>query len=208
MQERNCKLTINLAREHYGDNTLKRKDMKSTRLVDFESIARHSNMNIMLYKPKKDRGKDAGSIWWLVYGKIQHKSDLPTINMGLLGVHCFYIKKKDVLCKRWECKGCRQIFTRNEDFTRHLKVKRCTGRKTKIICSGGKFKHILNSSEKVLYSGDTKFSYTACQWIEAQAMETGKHIHHKMCGHGGERMVKVWVLNDKGKKTPVTFLVD
>ena len=29
-----------------------------------------------------------------------------------------------------------------------------------------------------------------------------------MSGHGGERMVKVWVLNDKSKKAPVTFLVD
>ena len=32
----------------------------------------------------------------------------------------------------------------------------------------------------MLYGGDTKFSYTACQWIEAQAMKTGKHIHHKI----------------------------
>ena len=57
----------------------------------------------------------------------------------------------------------------------------------------------------MFYDGDTKFSYTAGQWIEAQAIETGKRIHHKMCGHGGERMVKVWILNDKGKKTPVPF---
>ena len=82
---------------------------------------------------------------------------------------------------------------------------RCTGGKTKIICSGGKFRHILNLPEKVFYDGDTKFSYTAGQWIEAQDIETGKCIHHKMCGHGGEPMVKVWVLNDKGKKTPVPF---
>ena len=116
--------------------------------------------------------------------------------MGLLGGHCFYIKKMDVLCKPWECKGCRQIFTRNEYLTRHLKEERCTGGKTKIICSGGKFTHISNSSEKVFYGGDTKFSYTACQWIEAQVIEIGKHIHHKMWGHGGERMVKVWVLID------------
>ena len=60
----------------------------------------------------------------------------------------------------------------------------------------------------MFHGGDTKFSYTACQWIEAQAMEVGKHIHHKMCKHGGERMVTVWVLNDKGKKEPVSFLVD
>ena len=91
---------------------------------------------------------------------------------------------------------------------RHLKEERCTGGKSKIICSGGKLRHILNLHEKVFYGGDTKFSYTACQWIEAQAIETGKHIHHKMCGHGAERMVKVWVLNDKGKKTPVLFWVD
>ena len=72
--------------------------MRPTKLVDFEGIARHHNVNIMLYEPKKDKGKDAGSVWRLVYGKIQHKHDLPTINMGLLKGHCFYIKKMDVLC--------------------------------------------------------------------------------------------------------------
>ena len=56
--------------------------MNPTKLVDFEGIARHHNVNIMLYELKKDRGKDAGSVWRLVYGKIQHKNDLPTINMG------------------------------------------------------------------------------------------------------------------------------
>ena len=81
---------------------------------------------------------------------------------------------------------------------RHIKDERCTGGKTKINCLDGKFNHILNSSEKVFYGGDTKFSYAACQWIEVQAIETGKHIDHKMCGHSGERMLKVWVLNDKG----------
>ena len=93
-------------------------------------------------------------------------------------------------------------------MTRHLKEERCTGAKTKIICPGSKFRHVLNSSEKVFYGGDTKFSYTVCQWIDAQAVETGKHIHHKMCGHGGEHMVKAWVLNDQGEKEPVSFLVN
>ena len=38
---------------------------------------------------------------------------------------------------------------------------------------------------------------------------SSKHIHHKMCRHGGERIVTVWVLNDKGKKkTGIFFLVD
>ena len=63
-----------------------------------------------IYEPKKDKEKDARSKWLLVYGNTQHKNDLPTINMRLLGRHCFYIKKMDVLCKRWKRKGCRQIF--------------------------------------------------------------------------------------------------
>ena len=182
--------------------------MRPTKLVGFEGIAKHHNVNIMLYEPKKDRGKDAGSGWRLVYGKIQHKNDLPTINMGLLKGLCLYIKEMDVLCGRWECRGRRQIFKQKEDLTVHLKEERCIGGKTKIIWSGGKFKHILHSSERVFYGGDTKFNYAACQWIEAQAIETGKHIHHKMCGHGGERMVKAWVLNDKGEKEAAFFLVD
>ena len=118
--------------------------------------------------------------------------------MGFLGGHCFYIKKMDVLCKQWGFKGCRQIFTQDKNLIRHLKEERCNGGKTKIICSGGKFRHILNSSEKVFYGGDTKFSYPACQWIEAEAVKKDKPINHKMCGHGGECMVKVWVLDDKG----------
>ena len=128
--------------------------------------------------------------------------------MGLFGGHCFYIKKMDVLCKRWECKGCKQIFTRNEDLTRRLKEERCTGGKTKMICSGGKFRRILNSSKKVFHGGDTKFSYTACQWIEAKAVKIGKDFHHKICDHSGERTVKVWVLNDKDKEVPVLFSVN
>ena len=77
MQERNRKATLNLAREYYGDNKLKKKDVRTTKL--FEGIARHHNVNIMFYEPKKN----LISIWRLVYGKIQHKNDLPTINMGL-----------------------------------------------------------------------------------------------------------------------------
>ena len=46
---------INLAHEYYGDNNLKRKDVRPTKLVDFEGIARHHNVNIILYDPKKDR---------------------------------------------------------------------------------------------------------------------------------------------------------
>ena len=88
MQKRNCNAALGLAREYYGDNKLKKRDVRPTRLVDYEGIAKHHNVNIMLHKPKRN----ARSVWRLVYGKIQHNSDLTTINMGLLEGHCFYIK--------------------------------------------------------------------------------------------------------------------
>ena len=98
VQERNRNAALNLAREYYGDKNLQNEEVRPTKLIDFEGIAWHHNVNIMLYEPKKD----SRSIWRLVYGKAQHKSNLPKINIELLGGHCFYIKKMDVLCKRWE----------------------------------------------------------------------------------------------------------
>ena len=114
----------------------------------------------------------------------------------------------DVLCQNWECLACKQIFKKSYNLTSHLKEDRCTGGKTKIICSGRKFKRILNSSEKVFYGGETGFSYSACQWIEHMSEKTGRHIHHKMCRHGGERQVTVWYLNSKGKSDYATYPVN
>ena len=49
----------------------------------------------------------------------------------------------------------------------------------------------MNSTEKVFYGGNTNFSYAACQWIEKQSELIGRHIHHALCGHGGEYYVTV-----------------
>ena len=66
------KEALKLAREYYADNKLKRKDVRATKLVDFEGIAKHLNVNIMLHEPSKESGKDEGKTWRLAYGKIQY----------------------------------------------------------------------------------------------------------------------------------------
>ena len=66
VEKRNCDAAKCLAHEYYADNNFEKRDVRPTRLVDFEGIARHHNVNIMLYEPKKDRGNDAGSAWRLV----------------------------------------------------------------------------------------------------------------------------------------------
>ena len=41
-------------------------------------------MDVMLYEPKIDSKKDVESMWQLVCGKIQYKTNFPTVNMELL----------------------------------------------------------------------------------------------------------------------------
>ena len=55
VEKRNCEAALNLAREYYGDNKLKKRDVRPTKLVDFEGIAKHHNVNIKFYEPKKGR---------------------------------------------------------------------------------------------------------------------------------------------------------
>ena len=67
----------------------------------------------------------------------------------------------------------------------------------------------MNSSEKVFYGGNTNFSYAACQWIEKQSELIGEHIHHALCGHGGEFSVKIggkfFLLMDMSRKQELFF---
>ena len=95
------------------------------------------------------------------------------------------------MTKLWECGGCGQRFNRHDNYNRHITGGTCGGGKTKLICPGGKFERIMNSSEIVFYGGDKNFSYAACQWIEKQSELIGEHIHHALCGHGGEFSVKI-----------------
>ena len=204
---------LKLARDFYKNQNLKREDVKPTRLVDFENIAKQFKVNIRLFELAKGRK----TVWKLVFGKNQFKKNLPCVDIGLFVYgdydededeednenprrgHCFFIKDIELLAKLWECAGCKQRFNRHDNYNRHVTGGTCGGGKTKLICPGTKFRRIMNSSEKVFYGENTNFSYAACQWIEKQSELIGKHIHHALCGHGGEFSVII-----SGKK----FFVD
>merc|ERR1711911_550724 len=112
-----------------------------------EEIAKKFKVNIMVYGPK---GKSK-HIWKLAYGQRQYKAKLPTMNVGLFEGHCFYIKDMKVLCQKWECSGCGQVFTESGNLTKHLREGRCNGGKTKIICNGDKIKPKMSILDKVFY---------------------------------------------------------
>ena len=196
---------LKLARDFYKNQNLKREDVKPTRLVDFENIAKQFKVNIRLF----ELAKGSKTVWKLVFGKNQFKKNLPCVDIGLFVYgdyeededeedkrdsrqgHCFFIKDIELLAKLWECAGCKQRFNRHDNYNRHVTGGTCGSGKTKLICPGTKFRRIMNSSEKVFYGENTNFSYAACQWIEKQSELIGKHIHHALCGHGGEFSVKI-----------------
>ena len=196
---------LKLARDFYKKPNLKREDVKPTRLVDFENIEKQFKVNIRLFEPVAE----SKTVWKLVSGKNQFRKNLPCVDIGLFVYedhekeqsekdkrdsrqgHCFFIKDIELLTKTWECGGCGQRFNRHDNYNRHITSGTCDGGKTKLICPGGKFERIMNSSEIVFYGGDKNFSYAACQWIEKQSELIGEHIHHALCGHGGEFSVKI-----------------
>ena len=77
---------LKLAREFYDDPKLKVKDVRGTKLVDFEGIGKMFTVNIRLYEPEDQK------IWKLAFGKHQFKKCLPCVDIGLYEGHCFYIK--------------------------------------------------------------------------------------------------------------------
>ena len=220
---------LKLARDFYRIPNLKREDVKPTRLVDFENIAKQFKVNIRLFEPAKESetakeskteeesktAKESKTAWRLVFGKNQFKKNLPCVDIGLFVYedheededekdnrysrqgHCFFIKDIELLTKIWECVGCRQRFNRHDNYNRHVTGGTCGGGKTKLICPGEKFERIMNSTEKVFYGGNKKFSYAACQWIEKQSELIGRHIHHALCGHGGEYYVHLYAGKEK-----------
>ena len=211
-EEKTNRDALKLARDFYKRPNLKRGDVKPTRLVDFENIAKQFKVNIRLFEPKRNEDKTA---WRLVFGKNQFKKNLPCVDIGLFVYedhdekqaekdnrysrqgHCFFIKDIELLTKIWECVGCRQRFNRHDNYNRHVTGGTCGGGKTKLICPGEKFERIMNSTEKVFYGGNKKFSYAACQWIEKQSELIGRHIHHALCGHGGEYYVYLYAGKEK-----------
>ena len=139
---------LKLARDFYKKPSLKREDVKPTRLVDFENIAKQFKVNIRLFEPEAE----SKTVWKLVFGKNQFKKNLPCVDIGLFVKedhdgeqsdeaenknpregHCFFIKDIELLAKLWECTGCQQRFNKHVNHNRHVTGGTCSGGKTKSL---------------------------------------------------------------------------
>ena len=137
-------------------------DVRSTKLIDFERIASRFLVNMGLYKSINQ------SVWKLGFGNMHHRRSLPNIGIGLYQGH--YIKNLDGLANHLGA-GCKQRSSHHDNYNRHFTKMRCTGGQPKLMCDSGKFKNIMNSSEKVFYGGNyavpetsTVYQLCGCKW--------------------------------------------
>ena len=105
---------LQLAREFYSQPTLRIRDVRPIRLIDFERIASKFQVNIRLYEHVNQ------STWKLVLEKNQFRASCSNVDMGLYDGHCFFIKDIDLLTNQWECVGCRQRFSYYQNYNRHV----------------------------------------------------------------------------------------
>ena len=78
-------------------------------------------------------------------------------------------------------------FTRAATLTRHIKT--CTRGRTNISCPGNRILAPESDFEEAFYP-EGSFGIKATCWLEYVAKQSGTHIHHHRCGHGGERLVE------------------
>jgi len=131
--------------------------------------------------------REAGgeAIWHLRRNPSAKLKNILTI--GIYEGHAFVIKDAAKLVKTYACAHCRARFTKSCNLLRH--AQRCAEGKTVIDCSGERVEAPQTAFEKAFYPENTA-SQEPLLWLEQESKKRQTHIHHAMCGHGGERWVE------------------
>ena len=116
------------------------------------------------------------------YDKVSH----PTMYIGLYEGHAFLITDINKVTNNYTCGECMARFTRADNLNRHTKT--CTRGRTNIECPGNRILAPESAFEKAFYP-EGSFGIKATCWLEYVSRQSGTHIHHHRCGHGGERLV-------------------
>ena len=100
--------------------------------------------------------------------------------------HAFLIRDIKQVTRNYTCGDCQARFTQACDLTRHATS--CSKGQTKSICPNKRIHAPLSTYEKAFYPPG-RCSFTATKWLEWESKQRGIHIHHALCGHGGERQI-------------------
>ena len=162
-----------------------------TSLDELDKVERHLNqgaafsdwLGIRVYEA--ERVEDAKVVLHLRRNPPAQLKNILTI--GIFGGHAFVIKDIARLAKTYACTHCYARFTKGCDLQHHFQ--RCAKGKTIIDCPGEKVKAPQTAFEKPFYPNH-RASKESMWWLNQEAKRRKIHIHHAMCGHGGERWVE------------------
>ena len=108
------------------------------------------------------------------------------LTMGLYEGHAFLIRDIKQVTHNYTCGDCQARFTQSGNLVRH--ASRCTSGQTKINCPNKRIRAPASAYERAFYPNNC-YSYIGTKWLEWEAKQRGIHIHHALCGHGGERYI-------------------
>ena len=140
-------------------------------------------LGIRVYEPERQENDEIH--WHLRKNPSDKLKNIMTI--GIHEGHAFLIKDITKLARTYVCKDCQSRFTKACNLQRHAKT--CSQGRAIIDCPNEKVKSPPTAYERTFYDAGQP-SQLAISWLEKTGKLLGIHIHHAMCGHGGER----WIL--------------
>ena len=196
----NCNDTLCLFRciavhrgAHKQDNTRRARELAQSFSAVYPKLTSITLKELHLLEKHFKYGIAAYSVTNAVYIVLTHthshydKVSHPTMTSGIYEGHAFLILDINKASNNFTCGECMARFTRADNLNLHIKT--CTRGRTEIKCLGNRILAPESAFEKAFYP-EGGFGIKACCWLEHVSRESGKHIHHHRCGHGGERTVE------------------
>ena len=162
-------------------------ELPKTSLDDLNKVERYLNQGaaftdwLGIREYEAERGED-GEVVWHPSTKLSN-----ILTIGICEGHAFVIKDIARLAKNYSCTHCRGRFTQVNNLKLHFQT--CSQGKTVIDCPGERVESSQTAFEKAFYPKHSA-SQESLRWLELEAKRRKIHIHHAMCGHGGERWVE------------------
>ena len=180
-------------------------DSPKTSLDELDRVERHLNqgaafsdwLGIRVYEPVHVEGE---AVWHLRRNPPAKLTNILTIR--IYEGHAFVIKDISKLARTYACVHCRASFTQAYNLQRH--TERYAQGKTVLDCPAERVEAPQTAFEKAFYPKHCA-SQESLRWLEREAERRKIHIHHAMCGHGGERWVERAPVDGYNHETRTVF---
>ena len=121
---------------------------------------------------------------------------------GIYANHAFLITNINKVANNYACGQCNARFTQATHLTRHSKT--CARGQTVVDCPGEKIVAPESAFERAFYPKG-KFGIKATKWLVYESNRRRIHIHHQMCGHGGERFIDKYMVDGYHPESKTVF---